>query len=338
VADFTLDWIDELESGDTISESEWINVEAGISIDSRPDTHTARTTTVWIGGGTLGQVYSLTNQITTAGGRVYEETVELRIPIPAVIPGFSGCVWPLDPACLTDSWNTYDEATQLRAASLASATLTRLTAGRVGDCPVRLRPAPQNGCAAISWPYVAGSVVGPAYGGFAFSLWRGRTHPRELELPGPIYSVEEVKVDGVVVPEADYEVHNRTLLVYTGDDYDGWPAWQDLYLPTTEVGTFEVTYLNTAPVDSVGAYAAGVLALEFAKACAGGPNAKCRLPGNVTTMVRAGLAIDMVVGSFPDGLTSIREVDSYTALWARNGRAPATLIDPGAPEHRVVTG
>jgi hypothetical protein len=75
--------------------------------------------------------------------------------------------------------------------------------------------------------------------------------------------------------------------------------------------------------------------MEFAKACTG--DKKCRLPGNVSQIVRQGLSIEVIGGSFPNGLTGIREVDTYTAQWNTKGRAQGVVIDPGAPAHRVQT-
>jgi hypothetical protein len=160
--------------------------------------------------------------------------------------------------------------------------------------------------------------------------------PRELTLPGPIYKIVEVKVAGVVIPATDYEVHNQSILVYTGTALDAWPSTQDFTLGSDQPGTFEVTYLNTAPVDGAGAYAAGLMAVQFAKACSG--DKSCKFPSNVASVVRTGLSIEIVTGSFPNGQTGIREVDAYVAQWNRNGRGKSSVFDPGAPDHRIVTG
>ena len=69
-------------------------------------------------------------------------------------------------------------------------------------------------------------------------------------------------------------------------------------LADTEPDTFSVTYLNGYPVDGLGAYAAGVLAMEFAKACTGG---KCRLPAGVTSVARQGVSLQIATGAFPAG-------------------------------------
>lgn len=247
---------------------------------------------------------------------------------PAGLPGFDGCLWPVDPACLTDAWGAYDEEVRQRAVSYASATLSRLTGFRVGDCPIQVLPARQNGC--------CGLLGGPWLGGYMpwselryTDLVLGAcSNPREIILPQPVYRVDEVSIGGVVVEPSDYALQRTrsgVALVYTGAARDAWPTSED----------WTVTYLNTAPVDAEGAHAAGLLAMEFAKACSG-TGAKCRFPSNISTIVRQGVSLEFITGAFPDGMTGIREVDNYTAKWNRRGRAPATLFDPGAPDHRVV--
>lgn len=329
VADFTIDWSTEL-AGDTITDSEWLDITAGITTDSRPDTHTGTSTTIWIGGGTLGEVYSLTNRVTTSGGRTFDQEVELRVPEPAVVPPYSGCVWPIDPACLTELWDSYDDGTRARALALASSTLYRLTGYRVGGCPVKVRPRPQKGFCAI--PYDWGS----AYTFTPVNLngnWTNLTcppcgDPRLVNLPAPVGEISEVKVDGAVVPPTDYRIVDGHYLAWVGAGDPPWPAEQDYVIPDTQPGTFSVTYLNSYPVDSLGAYAAGLLTMEFAKACSGNAT-KCKLPSTVISIVRQGVSYDLSPGAFPDGKSGIREVDAYIEMWNPKGRRPGQVIVPG---------
>jgi hypothetical protein len=340
--DFGIDWAPVIGE-DPITTSDWIDPTPGIDVGTgaRAPTHTATTTTVWLSGGTPGVEYKLTNRIVTTGGRTYDKDVTIRITsVPAALPNFAGCVWPIDPACLGLEWDKHDTPTQQRAVSLASATLTRLTAGRVGDCPVRVRPDVQHGCCVSPYPLFGFGLI-DTYNGHIYAsdgILPGAYcfRPRELTLPGPIYKIVEVKVAGVVIPATDYEVHNQSILVYTGTALDAWPSTQDFTLGSDQPGTFEVTYLNTAPVDGAGAYAAGLMAVQFAKACSG--DKSCKFPSNVASVVRTGLSIEIVTGSFPNGQTGIREVDAYVAQWNRNGRGKSSVFDPGAPDHRIVTG
>jgi hypothetical protein len=329
VADFTLDWTSEL-AGDLITASEWLEIEAGITTDSRPDTFTSTSTTIWVGGGTMGQTYSLTNRITTAGGRIFDQTVELRVPIPETVPGYDGCLWPVDPACLTDLWNSYDDATRTRALALASSTLYRLTGYRVGGCPVKVRPRPSRGFCALPYPYLGAMPYWPVNlnGNWYNAPCSPCSDPRLVELPPPVTSISEVKVDGAVVSAANYRIVDGHYLAWVGAGDPPWPGEQDYVIPDTQPGTFSVTYMNSHAVDALGAYAAGLLTMEFAKACASS-GTKCRLPTTVVSIVRQGVSYDLSTGAFPDGKTGIREIDAYIEMWNPKGRRPGQVIVPG---------
>lgn len=254
--------------------------------------------------------------------------------VPAEIPEYGGCLWPMDPACKTDVWDTYEPEVQLRALALASSTLQRLTGYRVGGCPITVRPLLSKG---ICFLPLRLSVPLPGYAPYINSqgTWVNFTgvvhdNPCTVELPPPVGMVEVVKVDGVELDWNDFAIDNGNLLVWLGEGECPWPEDQDITLPDTEVGTFSVTYWNSHPVDSLGAYAVGILALEFAKACGGGAGgSKCRLPANVVTVVRSGVTYELEGGSFPSGFTGIREVDTYIASWNPNGlRQEATVYVP----------
>ena len=236
------------------------------------------------------------------------------------VPEVETCAWPVDPACLTDEWSALDPSVQERAILLASATLHRLTGYRVGGCPVTVRPC-KAGCAEGYPSYYAltGQWMSPHIG--VNGSWINSCGCTgscscvalcEVELPAPVSDVYEVAVDGIVVPAEDYRVDGNRL-VWIGSDECPWPVCQDLSKPDTEPGTFSVTYLNGYPVDAIGAYAAGIMSLEFARACTG--SNKCRFPATVTAVSRQGVSFEIVSGSFPDGFTGIREVDAFIALW-----------------------
>lgn len=243
-------------------------------------------------------------------------------------PEYSGCLWPLDPDCAgAEEWAALDPDLQQRAHALASATLRRLTGGRVGECPITVRPCkPPHG-----W---ANGFGLPLYTGYPFTPTITETGAWvnigccstascacqitcSILLPRPVSRVDEVKVDGVVVPTDNYFVSGGDRIVWRGAEPCPFRTTQDLSKPDTEEGTLSVTYLNAFPVDSVGACSVGILALEFAKAMRG--DKRCRLPGNVTAVNRQGVSMELIAGSFPNGLTGIREVDAYVALWNPGG-------------------
>lgn len=75
VLDYQMDWSARLAEGDTISSSLWI-VPAEITKDS--DTAGSTSTTIWLSGGSVGDL-SLTNRVTTVGGRVMDQSVTLTV-------------------------------------------------------------------------------------------------------------------------------------------------------------------------------------------------------------------------------------------------------------------
>lgn len=249
-------------------------------------------------------------------------------------PEYMGCPWPVDPACFSDEWEAMDTQVKERAVALASDVLHRLSGRRVTNCPLTVRPNSgwNNQC------FIPGIAYNPwGIGAFTPGMnvdgrWVNNCGPTcsnpstSVRLPRPVGRVDEVWVDGVVLPVTDYRVMDGNMLVYTGTG-DGWPVNQDLSLPLTEVGTFGVVYINGYPPDMLAATAAGTMAMEFAKACTG---KNCKLPQGVTSIVRQGVSMNITTGLFPDGKTGIREVDAFIALWnPRNQKQPTTVWSPG---------
>lgn len=74
VLDYQHDWSTWLGT-DTISTSTWI--VTGLTVDS--DTNTSTDTTVWLSGGTSGQVVTITNRVVTAGGRTADAELVIRV-------------------------------------------------------------------------------------------------------------------------------------------------------------------------------------------------------------------------------------------------------------------
>ncbi len=72
--DYEIDWSAWLAtSTDTISASTWIVPSALTVFTSSFGT---ATTIVWLTGGTAGEVYDVTNRITTVNGRIEDRTIE----------------------------------------------------------------------------------------------------------------------------------------------------------------------------------------------------------------------------------------------------------------------
>ena len=76
IKDYTITWTDLLE-GDTISTSVW-DIPTGLT-EPTASSNTSTVSKIWIGGGTSGQSYNVSNSITTAGGRTYNRTIILVV-------------------------------------------------------------------------------------------------------------------------------------------------------------------------------------------------------------------------------------------------------------------
>lgn len=252
--------------------------------------------------------------------------------------------WELDPACLVDVWDTFSPEVQDRAHFLAVASLRWLTAYRVGGCPITVRPCKPSCVIPGYTPFDPSFGYGPFYPANWSGIWTncgcagscGCKSTCEIKLPAPVGDLAEVKANGVVIPLTDFRVDNGNILVYQGTDDCPFNLEQDLSLPDTEPGTFSISYMNSYPPDALASYAAGILAVEFAKGCSG---SKCRLPANVTEVVRNNISMTITPGMFPDGFTGIREVDAFIALWKPKGSPPYAprFFSPSVPQMRHTT-
>ena len=213
-----------------------------------------------------------------------------------------------------------------------------------GQCQQTVRPCRQRaGC--FSQILSRGHVVG--WNGFG---WRcedggvacGCSPLQRVVLPGyPVTEIVEVTIDGAVVDPTTYALEEWSDLVRVrvaaADQNEGWPACQNLDLPSTEVGTFSVTYLYGADPPPEGQKAADELALQIYYACTG--NAACALPLGTRQVVRSGVTID--VGGFVSWSydydahtwrTGLRMVDLFLNAVNPNGiRQPpmmASIDDP----------
>lgn len=256
----------------------------------------------------------------------------------------SPCEWPLQQCC-GENWDNADQAQRDLATSVATEILWRLTGKRFGRCPVTVRPCKRScdQAGVASWPPPWGTTFWPTLSG---SGWTNATCGgckrgcscdvlEEVLLPGPVDSVTEVRVDGVVVPATAYQVHDHRLLVRT--DGGEWPSCQDLTAADDEAGAFAVSYLQGIAVPPAGQYAAGVYACELLNACIGGP---CRLPKRVQTITRQGVTLAFLdtMDFLEKGLVGIPEVDQWIqAVNPDKLRARSRVYSPDASPPRQIT-
>lgn len=74
--DFGFDWSPWLGGSDTIASSSW-SVPSGLSAGSSSNTTTQATQ--YVGGGSPGQDYLVTNTITTAAGRIGQRGIRIQV-------------------------------------------------------------------------------------------------------------------------------------------------------------------------------------------------------------------------------------------------------------------
>lgn len=238
------------------------------------------------------------------------------------------CFWPVDVACVA-GWGDYSPSVQAAATAWSTYILWALTGRRFGACQIIVRPCGarcQGPNGYLTFPVNSGSTSGAGMpwmvpwidGG----IWRncgcagGCTCAADCEvrLLGPVIEIESVTVDGVIVPETSYRldwVGGAATLVRT--DGECWPECQDMNADITETGSFAITYRRGISVPTSGQLAAGMMAGEFAKACAG---QDCALPAQLASLTRNGVQVEVVDPStfLENGLTGIAMVD----LWIRS--------------------
>ena len=127
----------------------------------------------------------------------------------------------------------------------------------------------------------------------------------------PVAQVDEVLIDGVTLDPSAYRLDSwrgRPRLVRT--DGECWPQCQDFNVGPGDVGSFVIVYRPGKRLPRAGEIAVGELAVEFAKACIGGP---CALPGQMASLTRNGVDLEMVDPTtiLDDGKTGIQNVDLF---------------------------
>lgn len=156
----------------------------------------------------------------------------------------------------------------------------------------------------------------------------------ETYLPGPVASIVEVKVDGVVLtPGVDYRVDDYRKLVRLGGV---WPFCNDLNKADTEPGTWVVTAVYGEPVPALGQLAVGELMCSFIGFLVG---EDCELPAGITDLSRQG--ITMAFANASEDLTQMFARYPKTYLFLKtynpyNLQSRAKAFDLDGPDYRAV--
>jgi hypothetical protein len=205
------------------------------------------------------------------------------------------------------------------------------TLNAFGVCRETLRS-----CRSDCWALESKDPLSPALvGGQWFNLTCGLcgdncscSAPAALRLPGPVVSIDEILIDGAVLPPTAYRVDNQSLLVRMDGGF--WPRCQNMSLPPSVPGTWQIAYQRGREVPVGGQIAAGIMACELAKAaCRDGT---CALPQRIQTITRQGVTMAMVdpFEGLDNGRTGIWLVDSWVASITTPVRA-AKVYSPDVP-------
>lgn len=242
-----------------------------------------------------------------------------------------------DTACWPVDWSADPEAVTAdpllrdRAEALAVGTLRHLTGYRVGGCAITVRPhwTQSRGTWLVTTTGVPMHIAprlesgswknGPVCGGAC-------PQPRAVILPGPVGRIDSVQVGGVTLDPDVYMMDGAILVRVDGGE---WPVCDE---------TFEVTYLQGAPVDALASYLAGLLAAEYVKAFTG---ASCLLPAGTTSVARAGVSFEIVAPTLESG-TGIPAIDAWVTTinpYRLTGPTIVSSVDRpaiGALSHRTL--
>ncbi|HEX5705615.1 MAG TPA: hypothetical protein VFX97_20605 [Pyrinomonadaceae bacterium] len=255
------------------------------------------------------------------------------------------CSWTIDTGCIPNLADYSAEDIE-RATVWATFILDGLTGHQFGQCPVTVRPC-GDGCRAASgyqtWPAgTPGPWMTPYIG--STGAWRNcmcgggcSCLPACRALLGaPVAEITEVKVNGLVLDPSAYVMVGQHLARVDGGEC--WPSCQDPAVPDTEDGTFSVTLQPGRLLPRAGEIAAGALAAEFLKACAG---AACGLPAQVASLSRQGVDVEFVSPTdvLTDGLTGIRDVDLFVRAVNPSGlQRRSRVLSPDLPKAPVNYG
>jgi hypothetical protein len=249
------------------------------------------------------------------------------------------------------------EALCAEAATAASDVLYELSGKTfTGNCgPVTVRPVSRPtdvdtrawGATLSTVGWVASQGFASAYGSFnpGVVAHYGSLEPPTIILPYPVTKIEQVKIDGIEIPETEYELRDFRSLVRirpTGSTVPkaryGWPTSQIMDLPDTEPGTFSVTYLFGNPPSAAGILAAKKLAEVYALGEMMGDG----YPKRITSMTRQGVSamITDVMDLVMKGGAGIYEVELFLNAYNPHRLQRQSMVwspDLGRPGRRTAT-
>lgn len=266
--------------------------------------------------------------------------------------------WPLEPECFDVPDNT-PPATVALWAKIATDLLWAMTGRRLGpSCAVTVRPC-RKSCADFwsarlsfwpaGWngspwiPYVGtdGQMRNATLCGCVQDCHCGPELCNVL-LPGPVYDIVSVDLDGVTLDPATYQtVGGNYLRRLTGNAADPpvnecWPSCQDLSLPSGEPDTFTVTYRTGLALPELARMAVTQLTAHFIRGCEGGAcGCGVGTRQNLSRLSRQGVDLEFADAQqvFTDGRTGIELVDHFIRAFNPYGVAgQLRVLSPDAPK------
>ena len=244
--------------------------------------------------------------------------------------------WTLDQSCMDIPPDTPPDVIE-RWRQVAAELLFALTGNHFGpSCPVVVRPC-RKSCADGYSFFNQGQFLGGGYrftGPFLPYMAGGRMYNAslcgcasachcgpelcEVFLPGPIYDIVSVDIDGDTVDPLTYSILDGQYLVRssaTPDDAAGgtcWPSCQDMSLRPGEEGTFTVTYRTGIPLSALGVAALSALTAHYIRGC-NGCGCGVQSNRNISRLSRQGVDLEFVDPQqvLTDGRTGIDIVDQF---------------------------
>lgn len=246
---------------------------------------------------------------------------------------------------LCSSWASFSADVQAYADRVATRVIWAASGRQFGLCTVTVRPCWQRQLPVYQtfpvgtygegyWSLVGlpGNSVQVFPGTMCACSPGCACSPPQMALPGPVASVSEVAINGVVLGAGAYRVDHGTYLVR--QDGQAWPMTQDLSAVDGSANTWHVTYQQGVAVPAELQDAAGLYACEIGRARAGGT---CQLPNRVQQITRAGVTIDYVNTDdyLANGRTGYDQVDMILHSYNPYGLTQRPrVLSPDLPQYR----
>lgn len=267
--------------------------------------------------------------------------------------------WTLDESCMNIPPDTPPETIE-RWRLVAAELLYALTGNRFGpSCPVMVRPCRKSCAEGYGQYFNQGQYLGAGFqftGPFVPYMAGGRMYNAsmcgctsdchcgpelcQVFLPGPVYDIVAVDIDGDVVAPGTYGILDGRYLVRssaTPEDAEGgtcWPSCQDMSLAPGSPNTFTVTYRTGIPLPALGVAALSELAAHYIRGCEG---CGCGVSANknLSRLSRQGVELQFIDPQqvLEDGRTGIPIADQFIHAY-NPGKLPGAMrvLSPDAPK------